>query len=157
MSLLNGQIRTRVGEQEYIARAIPIGTRAQPIHALFEVVEIGPWMRLQVVADGYQILAVKDLIGFSVPACGNRRFPERRVAKTGDITLNNIKLDNSTIGVINTGNIETVDAAVTSLKQSGDQSVRAALLAVSEVLLANAAINNELKNHLVEMLKCVGC
>ncbi len=80
------------------------------------------------------------------------RFPERRVVKTGDITLNNIKIDNSTIGVLNTGNIETVDVAITSLKQSGDQSVGTALLAVSEAILANAEINNELKNHLVEIL-----
>ena len=51
ISLLNGRIRTCASELEYIAGAIPIGTRAQPIHAFFEADEIGPWMRPQVVAD----------------------------------------------------------------------------------------------------------
>jgi hypothetical protein len=83
------------------------------------------------------------------------RFPERRVVKTGDITLNNIKIDNSTVGVVNTGNIETVDAAVTSLKQSENPSVSAALLAVAEAVLTSTQINTELKNHIVEILSVV--
>jgi hypothetical protein len=82
VSLLNGRIRTCAGEQEYIAGAIPIWTRAQPIHSLFKADEIGPWMRPQVVADGHQLLAVEYLIRFRVPVSGNRLTRKNQIYRS---------------------------------------------------------------------------
>ena len=48
------------------------------------------------------------------------RFPPRKTIHVGGINLHNLKVDNSTIGVLNTGNIESVDVSVTSLQQSGN-------------------------------------
>lgn len=59
------------------------------------------------------------------------KFPERKNVTIGGITLNNIKIDRSTVGVVNTGSIETVDSAVTVLKQSGDPQLAAAFLELS--------------------------
>ncbi len=83
------------------------------------------------------------------------RFPERKVVQTGDVTLNNIQIDNSTIGVINTGSIETVDAAVTSLRQSGDDKLSSALLELSQAVLSNNEVVNETKNQLIEILSLI--
>jgi hypothetical protein len=66
-----GRVRTCAGEQEDIARAIPIGTRGEPVHAFFEADEIRAWMRPQVVAGGHQLLTVENLIGFRVPVSRN--------------------------------------------------------------------------------------
>ncbi len=38
--------------------------------------------------------------------------------KTGDFVLNNINVDRSSIGVINTGNVEKIDSAITVMKNS---------------------------------------
>src|ERR1051325_2215311 len=53
------------------------------------------------------------------------RFPERqvKVIQGGNMTLNNISVSNSAIGVLNTGNLEMVDAAISALK--ADPSARA--------------------------------
>src|SRR3972149_2740749 len=37
------------------------------------------------------------------------KFPQRQVVQLENMTLNNIKVDRSTIGVLNTGTIGTVD------------------------------------------------
>jgi len=39
------------------------------------------------------------------------KYPERKVVQMGNVALNNIKIDRSSIGVLNTGTIGTLDAA----------------------------------------------
>jgi hypothetical protein len=80
------------------------------------------------------------------------RYPERRVIKAGDITMNNIKIDRSNVGVLNTGTIGTVDAAITVLRQSGDQTVSAAIQALTEAIIADRTATEELKNQALEIL-----
>jgi hypothetical protein len=80
------------------------------------------------------------------------RYPERRIIKAGDITMNNIKIDHSNIGVLNTGTIGTVDAAITVLRQSGDQIVSTAIQALTEAIIADTAATEELKNQAIEIL-----
>lgn len=83
------------------------------------------------------------------------RYPERKVIKTGDITLNNIKIDNSTIGVLNTGNIETIDMAVTSLRQTGNEEISKGITELSEAIIRNNEINDETKNQVIEILSVI--
>ena len=61
-----------------------------------------------------------DIVG--LPRSG-ARFPERKTVSLGGVTLHNINVTNSTVGVINSGSIGTIDTAVTVLKQSGDSQV----------------------------------
>lgn len=83
------------------------------------------------------------------------RFPEKKIINTGEIILNNIKIDNSTIGMINTGNIQSIDMAVTNLNQIGDDKIASALKELSETILKNDEINSEIKNQLIELLSAI--
>jgi len=86
------------------------------------------------------------------------RFPVRRppqTVQTGDITLNNIKVDRSVVGVLNTGTIETVDSAVTALHQSGDDQLSAAIQELTQAVVNNNEVVAETKNKILEILSVV--
>ncbi|MBE3125310.1 MAG: hypothetical protein IMZ57_06590 [Acidobacteria bacterium] len=81
------------------------------------------------------------------------RYPERRsIIQTGGVTLNNIHVTNSEIGVLNTGNIENVDATVTVLKNEGNAELAAAVSALSEAVIRSSEINADRKNQIMELL-----
>lgn len=82
------------------------------------------------------------------------RFPERRTIQGGNVTLNNIKVSNSTIGVLNTGTIETVDSAVTVIRQT-DPQLSAELLTFSQSVISEANLPPELKNKVLELLSVI--
>lgn len=86
------------------------------------------------------------------------RFPERnvRVIQGGTMTLNNISVSNSAIGVLNTGNLEMVDSAISVLK--GDPATREvsdALKQLTESIAATEDIASETKNEAIEILSVV--
>jgi hypothetical protein len=81
------------------------------------------------------------------------RFPERRaIIHTGGVTLNNIRVSHSEVGVLNTGNIQSVDATVTVLKTEGNAALAAAVTRLSEAVIKSAEITNNQKDQILELL-----
>jgi hypothetical protein len=80
------------------------------------------------------------------------RFPVRQAVTVEGVTLNNIKIDRSTIGVLNTGTIGTVDAAVTTLKQSGESAAADTFTKLTEAVAKDAQLTPEQKNQVMELL-----
>jgi hypothetical protein len=81
------------------------------------------------------------------------RYPERRpIVQTGPLTLNNIRVTNSQIGVLNTGSIETVDATVNVLKSEGQDELAAAITRLTEEVIKANTIANDQKNQIIELL-----
>jgi hypothetical protein len=76
----------------------------------------------------------------------------RYIIQSGGITLNNINVNNSEIGVLNTGNIENVDSTVTVLKSEGNADLAAAVTALSEAVIKTTEITAEQKNQIIELL-----
>ena len=89
--------------------------------------------QMQLEANERMINFLSDQMDYSIglPVSGPR-FPPRKSIHVGGINLNNIKVDNSTIGVLNTGNIESVDVSVTSLQQSGNSQLANAIKLIKE-------------------------
>jgi len=83
------------------------------------------------------------------------RFPQRKAIHIGGVNLNNIKIDNSTIGVLNTGNIESVDVSVTSLQQNGNNQLANAIKEITNAVVASNELQAETKNQLIEMLSII--
>ena len=54
--------------------------------------------------------------------------------------------------VINTGTIGTVDAALTTLKQSGESLVASAIQELTEAVALSESVTNEVKAELLEIL-----
>ncbi|MDP3786581.1 MAG: hypothetical protein Q8R05_03410 [Candidatus Omnitrophota bacterium] len=86
------------------------------------------------------------------------KFPERqppKIIQTGGITLNNIHVSRSEIGVLNTGVIENVDSTLTVLKTQGNAELAAAVTGLSEAVIKATEITAEQKNQIIELLSAL--
>jgi hypothetical protein len=70
-------------------------------------------------------------------------------------TVNNIKVDHSVIGVLNTGSIKNVDNAVTVLRQSGDEQIALAITDLTKAVIDARNVDTEAKNKIVELLSVI--
>jgi len=102
-----------------------------------------------------QLSAAFDAVS-GIPGLAPRvPIPQMQPIPTSDMTINNINVDNSVIGVLNTGNIEKVDTAVTVLKQSGEDSAATAIAKLTEAVANAADVNNDTKNEILEVLGAI--
>ncbi len=69
--------------------------------------------------------------------------------------MDNIKLDSSTIGVLNTRNIQSVDVAVTTLRQSGNDQLADAIKILTDSVIASKDLQNKIKDELIEILSFI--
>jgi hypothetical protein len=86
------------------------------------------------------------------------RYPERqvRVIQGGTMTLNNISVSDSAIGVLNTGDLEMVDSAITVLKNDpATKDLSDALKRLTNAIAAAADLASEQKNEAIEILSLV--
>ena len=81
------------------------------------------------------------------------RYPERRMTiQSGAVTLNNIHVTNSEIGVLNTGAVQTIDSTLTILKSEGNIALATALQALSEAVIKADDLTNTQKNDTLELI-----
>jgi hypothetical protein len=81
------------------------------------------------------------------------RFPERQaIIHTGEVTLNNIRVSDSEIGVLNTGAIENVDSTLTVLKTEGSTELATIVRELSEAIIKSDDITNNQKNEALELI-----
>jgi hypothetical protein len=87
---------------------------------------------------------------------GLRNFSPRvqipAIPATGPLTLNNFKLDNSVVGAINTGNVQTIDATVTQLRGIGEQNAARALQNFTDAILKEGSLTPTQRNELLEQV-----
>lgn len=82
------------------------------------------------------------------------RYParQRRVIQTGALTLNNIHVSNSQVGVINTGTLQNVDATVTVLRSGGNADLANAITALAQAVIELREMADDKKNQALEIL-----
>ena len=81
------------------------------------------------------------------------RYPVRQPAvHQGVLTFNNIKVDNSVIGSINTGNVQSIDVAMSHIKASGNDDLAQEISKFTEAVIKEAAISKELRDDILEQL-----
>ena len=66
--------------------------------------------------------------------------------------MNNINVTNSTVGVLNTGTIQSVDSSVTLLKQSGATDTADAIAKLTEALIECVELSTEQKDNALQLL-----
>ena len=67
------------------------------------------------------------------------------------MTLNNIKVDNSVVRSINTGEVGTIDVSITILEQAGNKEVSEALKRLTEAVV-NSTLAKEHKDALIDQV-----
>lgn len=83
------------------------------------------------------------------------RFPPRRprtVIQSGKVTMHNINIDRSNIGVVNTGYIGSVDSAVGSMRAAGEANAADAFRGFTEKLLRLPDVDPKEKDAILELL-----
>ena len=74
------------------------------------------------------------------------------VIQQGDFTLNNIRVDKSVVGAINTGNVQSIDVGMNYIKLSGNTKLAQELSKFTEEVIKEGALSKELKNSILEQL-----
>jgi hypothetical protein len=114
------------------------------------------WQFLQNAAMVNQALDDMDMIsGFSI---GGGRIPVAALAGAMNkgSTFNNINISNSTVGVVNTGDLAKIDAVITLTKDSDVEAVGAALKALTQAILDAAEIDKASKQELIDIVQAIG-
>ncbi|NPT36324.1 hypothetical protein [Paraburkholderia xenovorans] len=70
----------------------------------------------------------------------------------GPIILNNIKVDNSTVGSINTGNVASIDVNITYLKEGGNEKISEALKQLTEAIVNDGRLSTQDKEPLLDQI-----
>jgi hypothetical protein len=70
-------------------------------------------------------------------------------------TYNNIHITNSSVGVINTGNLARIDAAITISKGTDGEEFGARLKDLTDSILSNSELNDIRKQELIEVLQTI--
>jgi hypothetical protein len=104
--------------------------------------------RLNAIAMNHAVEEMYDTVG--LPYTGPRmQVPE---IPKGPPIFNNIKLDNSVVGSINTGNVQAIDVNLTYLQSAGNDKASAALKALTEAIINDPSINDRQKNELLDQV-----
>jgi hypothetical protein len=85
------------------------------------------------------------------------KFPHIEMAPPpfigNNLTLNNINVTKSTLGAINTGTIQNLDAGITLMQSSGESEIAKAVQQLSQAIVDSNEINASLKNEIAEQLE----
>ena len=98
-----------------------------------------------------------DEMAFSagLPPMGPRFPPRPQPVVVAGAKLQNIHVNNSVVGTINTGSIGTVDQSISALLQSGEPALAEAIKGLSEAILQSGDLTKNQKNELIESLSVI--
>ena len=68
------------------------------------------------------------------------------------MVLNNIRVENSVVGVLNTGDVKSIDSVVTTVRAKGDEKLAATLRDFTQVVLDAQDLPQESKNEVLSHL-----
>ena len=81
------------------------------------------------------------------------RFPPRpQPVHISGVEMNNISVNNSVVGTINTGSIGTVDQSISALIQLGEPESAEAFKSLTEAILQSCDLTRNQRNELIEIL-----
>jgi hypothetical protein len=77
------------------------------------------------------------------------------IIQSGSNTYNNINVNNSNVGSINTGYIESIDLSLSVLNKQGNQDSSNVLKQLTEEIIRNNEIEQATKNEILEQLSFI--
>ena len=105
-------------------------------------------VRMQVMHLNYASELMDHMTGLP-PASPKMQVPE---IPKGPIILNNIKIDNSVVGAINTGTVQSIDVHLSYLKTGGNKALSDAPQALTESIANAPALSPEEKSPMLDQV-----
>ena len=110
------------------------------------------WMQESSIAN-----YMNFLIGQAEAACGLYGVTPRYeipqpIVHQGPMNIQNIRVDKSNVGVINTGEIQRIEIARSFINRSGNSELTEAIREFTEAVINEKNLNSEIKNQLIEMV-----
>jgi hypothetical protein len=94
---------------------------------------------------------IDDIVG--LPSTGGRIYiPPPPAINAGQTTYNNIRVDNSVVGAINTGNIKQLDVMMSVMRSGNNQELADALQKLTQAILDIPHLKPSDKNSALEWL-----
>lgn len=115
------------------------------------------FMQAVVAKDDMLARLEHDTISMAEARAGlHGAFPKPTLRKTvvhsGPMTVNDIRVENSTVGSINTGTIQRLSVAVGGLGARGAADLAAAITALTQAIMSTDVLSGEQKNEVAEHL-----
>ncbi len=79
------------------------------------------------------------------------RIPQP-ITNQSTLTFNNINVDRSVVGAINTAEVKQIDITMSNIKNSGNENLAAALKEFTEAVISETKINKDIKNEIIELV-----
>lgn len=110
-------------------------------------------MQMRITAIGYNLAAAQmdDVTGYISPT-PRMQVPDMPRAP---ITYNNINVDNSVVGAINTGEAQKIDVNLTVLEQAGSRQAHDALSNFTQTVIDNQELDTAKKNEVLELVRAI--
>jgi hypothetical protein len=102
---------------------------------------------------------IMDEMDATVGIRSGGRYPVSALAaamKRGTAVYNNIKIDNSTVGVVNTGILEKIDAVITISKDSDAELIGQHLKALTEAVAVSNEVQQAEKQEFLDLIQTLG-
>ena len=119
----------------------------------FEDVQFRKWMQSSAMLNFS--LDEMDAVVPVGPMGGRIPVAEIARAASRSKTFNNIQITNSTVGVINTGNLAKIDAAITISKGTESEEFGARLKDLTDAILRDTALDNQLRQEMIELVQAI--
>jgi hypothetical protein len=71
------------------------------------------------------------------------------ILRTGPMTFNNIRIDRSVVGAINTAQVQKIDVALSNIKIAGGDKLASQLRDFTEAVIASTELSKELKDDVL--------
>jgi len=94
---------------------------------------------------------VESITGAAVGSIGSR-IEITKVVQRQPITFNNIRVDQSVVGAINTGQAQAIDVALSYVKQNGDPALSELLQEFAQAVLDSRELDQAIRKAIVEQL-----
>jgi len=72
------------------------------------------------------------------------------IIQKGDVTYNNINVNRSIIGSINTGDVKKIDVAIDNIKYGGDEELANSLKNFTEAVINEKDLDEKIKNNVLK-------
>jgi hypothetical protein len=122
--------------------------------SIWEGIQFREWLKNAAMLNNASDSMDSILGGLGPPS---PRIPVEATARAASMsrTYNNITISNSSVGVVNTGNLARIDAAITMSKGTEAEEFGARLKDLTQAVLADTETSKEVKQQLIEVAQAI--